>query len=110
MNPHHDRLLKTAHRYAERLRGRPNALGLALYGSLAVTEKVTVPGGQHAVRRIPLRVTAADGQDRVYTVRDAKVEEVKITLIGDFKRIPEPEEPTTAAIEAEAEVAAVEEV
>ena len=50
------------------------ALKIGRDGSLAVTEKVTVPGGQHAVRHLPLRVAAGDDQDRLYTVRDAKVE------------------------------------
>jgi hypothetical protein len=50
------------------------ALKIGRDGSLAVTEKVTVPGGQHALRRLPLRVPAGDDQDRVYTVRDAKVQ------------------------------------
>ena len=39
---------------------------------------------------------------------DAKVSEVKVTLLGDFKKTPEPEEPTAEAVEAEAEVEAVE--
>lgn len=43
-------------------------------GSLSITEKVNVPGGQHLVRRIPLRVPAGDEQDRVYGIRDAAVE------------------------------------
>ncbi len=43
-------------------------------GSVSITEKVTVPGGQHLVRRIPLRVPAGEEQDRVYAVRDASVE------------------------------------
>ncbi|MFD6069915.1 MULTISPECIES: DUF2207 domain-containing protein [Amycolatopsis] len=43
-------------------------------GSLSITEQVTVPGGQHLVRRIPLRVPAGEEQDRVYVVRDVSVE------------------------------------
>ena len=49
------------------------ALKVLRDGSLSVTETVNVPGGQQLVRRIPLRVTAGDGQARVYTIRDAKV-------------------------------------
>ncbi len=41
---------------------------------------------------------------------DAKVEEVKVTMIGDFKRIPGLEEPTAEAVENEAEVEVIEEV
>ncbi|WP_410661495.1 DUF2207 domain-containing protein [Amycolatopsis sp. lyj-112] len=53
-------------------------------GSLSITEKVTVPGGQHLVRRIPLRVPAGDGQDRVYGIRDAAVEGAgKAELTGE---------------------------
>ncbi|WP_246257309.1 DUF2207 domain-containing protein [Amycolatopsis anabasis] len=43
-------------------------------GALAVTEKITVPGGQELARRVPLRVPADDDRDRIYTVRDAKAE------------------------------------
>ncbi len=43
-------------------------------GSLSITEKVTVPGGQHLVRRLPLKVPAGEDQDRVYGIRDAVVE------------------------------------
>jgi CubicO group peptidase (beta-lactamase class C family) len=41
---------------------------------------------------------------------DAKVEEVKIALLGDFKKVPEPPEPTAEAAEAEAKAEAVEAV
>jgi hypothetical protein len=49
------------------------ALKVLRDGSLSVTETVKVPGGQQLVRRVPLRVAAGDDQDRVYTIRDAKV-------------------------------------
>lgn len=41
---------------------------------------------------------------------DAKVEEVKVTLFGNFKKTPEPPAPTAEAAETEAKVEAVEEV
>ncbi|MER6666551.1 DUF2207 domain-containing protein [Amycolatopsis japonica] len=43
-------------------------------GSLSITEQVTVPGGQHLVRRIPFKVPAGEEQDRVYAIRDVSVE------------------------------------
>ncbi|MDT7727410.1 MAG: hypothetical protein QOI21_3986 [Actinomycetota bacterium] len=49
------------------------ALKMLRDGSLSVTETVNVPGGQQLVRRIPLRVAAGEDQDRLYTIRDAKV-------------------------------------
>jgi len=42
-------------------------------GTLSVTETVSVPDGQQLVRHVPTRVAAGDDQDRVYTIRDAKV-------------------------------------
>jgi hypothetical protein len=50
------------------------ALKVLRGGSLSVTEKVTVPGGQQLVSRVPLRVSAGDDQDRVFAVRDVRTE------------------------------------
>jgi hypothetical protein len=50
------------------------ALKVLRDGVLSVTEKVTVPGGQQLVSRVPLRVAAGDDQDRVFAVRDVKTE------------------------------------
>jgi hypothetical protein len=50
------------------------ALKVLRDGSLSVTEKVTVPGGEQLVSRVPLKVPAGDDQDRVYEIRDVKTE------------------------------------
>ncbi|MGW4528204.1 DUF2207 family protein [Amycolatopsis sp. NPDC004378] len=50
------------------------ALKVLRDGSLSVTEKVTVPGGQQLTSRVPLRVSAGDDQDRVFSVKDIKTE------------------------------------
>ncbi|WP_166641154.1 DUF2207 domain-containing protein, partial [Amycolatopsis sp. SID8362] len=60
------------------------ALKVLRDGSLSVTEKVTVPGGQQLTSRVPLRVPAGDDQDRVYAVRDVKTEGAATSqLTGD---------------------------
>jgi hypothetical protein len=48
------------------------ALKVQRDGSLSVTEKITVPGGQQLTSRVPLRVSASDDQDRVFSVSDVK--------------------------------------
>ena len=42
-------------------------------GTLSVTETVTVPIGQQLEGHVEKRVAAGDDQDRVYTIREAKV-------------------------------------
>ncbi|WP_242548034.1 DUF2207 domain-containing protein [Amycolatopsis sp. MtRt-6] len=59
------------------------ALKVLRDGSLAVTERVTVPGGQQLVSRVPLKVPASDDQDRVFAVRDVKTEGATSQLTGD---------------------------
>jgi hypothetical protein len=60
------------------------ALKILRDGTLSVTETVTVPGGRQLVRRVPQRVAAGNDQDRVYTIRDAKVTGTgKADLTGD---------------------------
>ncbi|WIY03329.1 DUF2207 domain-containing protein [Amycolatopsis mongoliensis] len=60
------------------------ALKVLRDGSLQVTEKVTVPGGQQLTSRVPLKVSAGDDQDRVFTARDIKTEGAATSrLTGD---------------------------
>ncbi|MEC3978806.1 DUF2207 family protein [Amycolatopsis sp. H20-H5] len=80
-NPPIEQLQKPADALAPGLRQPPPAgpvadiaLKLQRDGSLSVTEKVTVPGGQQLTSRVPLRVSATDAEDRVFAVRDIKAE------------------------------------
>ncbi|WP_410607939.1 DUF2207 family protein [Amycolatopsis sp. lyj-109] len=59
------------------------ALKVLRDGTLAVTEHVTVPGGQQLVSRVPLKVPASDDQDRVFGVRDVRTEGATSELTGD---------------------------
>ncbi|MET8852542.1 DUF2207 domain-containing protein [Amycolatopsis sp. NPDC004625] len=59
------------------------ALKVLRDGTLSVTERVTVPGGQQLVSRVPLKVPAGDDQDRVFAVRDVKTEGATSELTGD---------------------------
>jgi len=49
------------------------AVKLERDGRLTVTESVFVAAGKTMTRRVPLRIQAGDDQDRVFTVRDPKV-------------------------------------
>ena len=60
------------------------ALKVLRDGTLQVTEKVTVPGGQQLTSRVPLKVSAGDDQDRVFAARDIKTEGAATSqLTGD---------------------------
>jgi hypothetical protein len=60
------------------------ALKVLRDGTLQVTEKVTVPGGRQLTSRVPLKVSAGDDQDRVFTARDIKTEGTATSrLTGD---------------------------